>query len=90
MEKSLVKELESTMDVAGVVGALTIDQSGLPLVSKGDINAANSGAIVAAAEKAAMLHGEKETPVVVIDIEGGESLLIKQKQLLTTVVQKKN
>ena len=90
MEKSLVSELETAAETPGVVSAAAIDSSGLPLASRGAFNPVNSGVFVAAADKAAMLHPERESPVVVIDVEGGESFLIKQKQLLTTVIQKKN
>jgi len=90
MEKSLVKELEGAVEVPGVTSAAAIDAGGLLLASKGDFNNLNAGVFVAAVEKSAMLHGEREPPVVVVDVEGGESFLIKQKQLLTTVIQKKN
>ena len=60
------------------------------MAAKGPFNAVNSGVFVAAVDKAAMLHAERQSPVVVVDFEGGESFFVKQKQMLTTVIQKKN
>lgn len=85
----MVAELDEAMSRPGVVGALTIDQGGLPLVSKGDIDDLNAGVFVAAVDKATMIHGDKESPTVIIDLEGGDTLMLKQNKLRTTVIKKK-
>lgn len=83
------EELEEAMSRPGVVGASTIDTGGLPLVSKGDINDDNAGVLVAAVDKATMIHGDRSPPTVIVDLEGGMTLLVKQKRLRTTVIKKK-
>jgi len=68
---------------------MAIDASGLPIAKKGAIETENAGALVAAVETAARIHNDKESPVLVIDVADGESIMVKQKQFITIAVQKK-
>ena len=82
--------MEEIMSQPGVVGALLVDNAGLPISAKGTTKQDGAGIVTLLSKKSKQLGhviGQGEDPTIVIECDTG-TLLIRPQKLATLVIQK--
>jgi len=87
MEKALKKEVDEVLSQPSVTGLLCVDSDGLCVTAHGSASKTSSGLIAAVASQAAALRPNAPMPVVVLETEGGTTL-IKSHSGTTVAINK--
>jgi len=75
MEKALKKEIDDVMSQPSVTGVLCVDSDGLCVAAHGSASQTSSGLVAAVASQAAGLRPNALAPVVVLETDGGTTLI---------------
>ena len=89
MEEEVEKCLEEVISSPDVVGALAVDENGLPLAKRGSLAASTSlsGAVVGLADSASKIE-EDANPVITIDCTSSNIMVHRQGKVTCLVVSR--